>query len=56
MAEHVQAFIASGGEPVSMSRAIASLPVTDPGQEQRPTGRRQRPAGRWSKESDRDQS
>jgi transposase len=46
LAEHVQAFTAAGGEPVSlasMSRAIASLPVTDPGQDQTPTGRRRRP-------------
>jgi phosphoribosylcarboxyaminoimidazole (NCAIR) mutase len=46
LAEHVQAFIAAGGEPVSlasMSRAIASLPVTDPGQDLTPTGRRRRP-------------
>ena len=45
LAEHVQAFVAAGGEPVSlasMSRAIASLPVDPPGQ-RTPTGRRRRP-------------
>ena len=44
--EHVQAFVAAGGEPVSlasMSRAIASLPVTDPGSARTPTGRARRP-------------
>ena len=44
--EHVQAFLAAGGEPVSlasMSRAIASLPVTDPGSARTPTGRQRRP-------------
>lgn len=43
--EHVQAFVAAGGEPVSlasMSRAIASLPADPPGQ-QTPTGRARRP-------------
>jgi transposase len=47
LAEHVAAFIAAGGEPVSaasMSRAIAGLPP-DPGQARTPSGRRRR-AGR----------
>ena len=45
LAEHVQAFLAAGGEPVSpasMSRAIASLPADPPG-ERTPSGRRRRP-------------
>ncbi|WP_051233244.1 helix-turn-helix domain-containing protein [Pseudonocardia asaccharolytica] len=44
-AEHVAAFVAAGGEPVSlasMSRAIASLPAA-PGQARTPTGRARRP-------------
>jgi transposase len=43
--EHVQAFVAAGGEPVSlasMSRAIASLPADPPG-ERTPRGRARRP-------------
>jgi transposase len=47
LAEHVAAFVAAGGEPVSlsaMSRAIAGLPPP-PGQERTPSGRRRR-AGR----------
>jgi transposase len=47
LAEHVTAFVAAGGEPVSlasMSRAIASLPP-EPGTELTPGGRRRR-AGR----------
>ncbi len=47
LAEHVAAFVAAGGEPVSlasMSRAIASLPP-EPGMELTPGGRRRR-AGR----------
>ncbi|MBW8767990.1 MAG: helix-turn-helix domain-containing protein [Geodermatophilales bacterium] len=47
LAEHVTAFVAAGGEPVSlasMSRAIASLPP-EPGTERTPGGRRRR-AGR----------
>ena len=47
LAEHVAAFIAAGGQPVSaasMSRAIAGLPP-DPGQARTPSGRRRR-AGR----------
>jgi transposase len=47
LAEHVAAFVAAGGEPVStasMSRAIASLPP-EPGAERTPGGRRRR-AGR----------
>ena len=44
--EHVQAFVAAGGQPVSlasMSRAIASLPLADPGSALTPSGRRRRP-------------
>ena len=44
LAEHVAAFVAVGGEPVSlasMSRAIASLPP-GPGAERTPSGRRRR--------------
>ena len=44
--EHVQAFVAAGGEPVSlasMSRAIASLPLADPGSALTPSGRARRP-------------
>jgi transposase len=44
LAEHVAAFVAAGGEPVSlasMSRAIASLPP-GPGAERTPSGRRRR--------------
>ena len=41
--EHVQAFVAAGGEPVSMSRAIASSPP-ESGAELTPSGRRR--AGR----------
>jgi transposase len=47
LAEHVAAFVAAGGEPVSaasMSRAISSLPP-EPGAERTPGGRRRR-AGR----------
>ena len=47
LAEHVAAFVAAGGQPVSaasMSRAIAGLPP-DPGQARTPSGRRRR-AGR----------
>src|SRR3954469_10237458 len=47
LAEHLAAFVAAGGEPVSlasMSRAIASLPP-EPGTELTPGGRRRR-AGR----------
>jgi transposase len=47
LAEHVAAFVAAGGEPVSlasMSRAIASLPP-EPAAELTPGGRRRR-AGR----------
>ena len=47
LAEHVAAFVAAGGERVSvasMSRAIAGLPP-DPGAELTPSGRRRR-AGR----------
>src|SRR3954447_8167134 len=47
LAEHVAAFVADGGEPVSlsaMSRAITGLPPA-PGQELTPSGRRRR-AGR----------
>ena len=47
LAEHVAAFVAAGGQPVSlasMSRAIASLPP-EPGMELTPGGRRRR-AGR----------
>src|SRR3954453_6162498 len=47
LAEHVAAFVADGGEPVSlsaMSRAIAGLPP-EPGAERTPGGRRRR-AGR----------
>jgi transposase len=46
LAEHVAAFVAAAGEPVSlasMSRAIASLPSTTPGQQRTPTGRARRP-------------
>ena len=45
LAEHVQAFVAAGGQPVSlasMSRAIASLPADPPGA-RTPTGRARRP-------------
>ncbi len=44
--EHVTAFVAAGGEPVSlasMSRAIASLPADPPGQARTPSGRARRP-------------
>ena len=47
LAEHVAAFVAAGGQPVSlsaMSRAITSLPP-EPGMELTPGGRRRR-AGR----------
>ncbi len=47
LAEHVAAFVAAGGQRVSlasMSRAIAGLPPA-PGEELTPTGRRRR-AGR----------
>jgi transposase len=47
LAEHVAAFVAAGGQPVSlsaMSRAITSLPP-EPGAELTPSGRRRR-AGR----------
>jgi transposase len=47
LAEHVAAFVAAGGQPVSlsaMSRAIAGLP-TGPGEQLTPSGRRRR-AGR----------
>jgi transposase len=47
LAEHVAAFVADGGEPVSlasMSRAIAGLPP-EPGEQLTPGGRRRR-AGR----------
>ena len=47
LAEHVAAFVAAGGEPVSlsaMSRAISGLPP-EPGAERTPGGRRRR-AGR----------
>ncbi|WP_157937175.1 helix-turn-helix domain-containing protein [Geodermatophilus chilensis] len=47
LAEHVAAFVAAGGQPVSlasMSRAIAGLPP-EPGQALTPGGRRRR-AGR----------
>jgi transposase len=47
LAEHAAAFLAAGGEPVSlsaMSRAIAGLPP-EPGAERTPSGRRRR-AGR----------
>src|SRR5687767_2574982 len=46
LAEHAAAFAESEGVTVSlatMSRAIAGLPVTDPGQARTPTGRRRRP-------------
>jgi hypothetical protein len=45
LAEHVAAFVAAGGQPVSlasMSRAIAGLPP-GPGQALTPGGRRRRP-------------
>src|SRR3954469_8711312 len=45
LAEHVAAFIAAGGQRVSlsaMSRAISGLPPA-PGQQRTPTGRRRRP-------------
>ena len=45
LAEHTAAFAESEGVTVSlatMSRAIAGLPVTDPGQARTPTGRRRR--------------
>ena len=51
LAEHVAAFVAAGGEPVSlasMSRAIAGLPP-EPGAERTPAGRRRR-AGRPMKQ------
>src|SRR3712207_7859306 len=44
LAEHVAAFVAAGGQPVSlsaMSRAIAGLP-SDPDQARTPSGRRRR--------------
>jgi transposase len=47
LAEHVAAFVAAGGQPVSLasrSRAIAGLPP-DPDQARTPSGRRRR-AGR----------
>ena len=47
LAEHVAAFVAAGGEPVSpasVSRAIAGLPP-EPGAEMTPGGRRRR--GGW---------
>jgi transposase len=47
LAEHVAAFVAAGGQPVSlsaMSRAIAGLPP-GPGEQLTPSGRRRR-AGR----------
>ena len=46
LAEHVTAFVAAGGERVSlasMSRAIASLPAEDPGAARTPSGRARRP-------------
>jgi transposase len=46
LAEHVAAFVAAGGQPVSlasMSRAIASLPADPPGSALTPGGRRRRP-------------
>jgi transposase len=46
LAEHVAAFVAAGGQPVSlasMSRAIASLPANPPGRARTPTGRARRP-------------
>jgi transposase len=46
LAEHVAAFVAAGGEPVSlasMSRAIASLPAAPPGAARTPSGRARRP-------------
>jgi transposase len=46
LAEHVAAFVAAGGQPVSlasMSRAIASLPAEDPGAARTPSGRARRP-------------
>ncbi len=46
LAEHVAAFVAAGGEPVSlasMSRAIASLPAEPPGPARTPSGRARRP-------------
>ena len=46
LAEHVAAFVAAGGQPVSlasMSRAIATLPADDPAQAVTPRGRRRRP-------------
>jgi hypothetical protein len=52
LAEHVAAFVAAGGQPVSlsaMSRAIAGLPP-GPGQQLTPGGRRRR-AGRPLKQS-----
>jgi transposase len=48
LAEHVAAFLAAGGQPVSlsaMSRAIAGLPP-EPGAELTPGGRRRRGGGR----------
>ena len=51
LAEHVAAFVADGGEPVSlsaMSRAIAGLPP-EPGAQRTPGGRRRR-AGRPMKQ------
>ncbi len=51
LAEHVAAFVAAGGRPVSpasMSRAIAGLPP-DPDQARTPSGRRRR-AGRPRKQ------
>ena len=46
LAEHAAAFLAAGGEPVSlsaMSRAITSLPADDPGQAVTARGRARRP-------------
>ena len=46
LAEHAAAFAAAEGVEISlatMSRAIASLPVDDPGQTLTPSGRRRRP-------------
>ena len=48
LGEHVAAFVAAGGQPVSlsaMSRAIAGLPP-GPGEQLTPGGRRRRRAGR----------
>ena len=46
LAEHVAAFVAAGGEPVSlasMSPAIAGLPARDPGRARTAGGPRRRP-------------